>query len=257
MTFLYLEISPILEVTATAFLPTIEVRSWDFLLNHPQISRSRKTRRKVCGRFPSRGSCWGWCCPASWWSLPMPTRKANGVRNLGFTSERLVSSVNLGCLVVGTAGLLLKGPETPKLKRKWRMDGYFKKGEHFFQVLYINHHYDIMTMYWIQWAEKTFKHSCLMNGWRWLALVDFEVWPFPDRHSRGQGRDNFNPQGLKPEFPHDTYTQNGEDWEFLRKKRITFIHFLYSACWCGDYGCSLKSTLSMWTSWYIFMCIII
>lgn len=166
----------------------------------------------------------------------------------------MVSSVNLGCLVVGTAGLLLKGPETPKLKRKWRMDGYFKKGEHFFQVLYINHHYDIMTMYWIQWAEKTFKHSCLMNGWRWLALVDFEVWPFPDRHSRGQGRDNFNPQGLKPELPHDTYTQNGEDWEFLRKKRITFIHFLYSACWCGDYGCSLKSTLSMWTSWYIFMC---
>lgn len=107
-------------------------------------------------------------------------------------------------------------------------------------------------MYWIQWAEKTFKHSCLMNGWRWLALVGFEVWPFPDRHSRGQGRDNFNPQGLKPELPHDTYTQNGEDWEFLRKKRITFIHFLYSACWCGD--CSLKSTLSMWTSWYIFMC---
>lgn len=73
-------------------------------------------------------------------------------------------------------------------------------------------------MYWIQWAEKTFKHSCLMNGWRWLALVGFEVWPFPDRHSRGQGRDNFNPQGLKPELPHDTYTQNGEDWEFLRKK---------------------------------------
>lgn len=87
-------------------------------------------------------------------------------------------------------------------------------------------------MYWIQWAEKTFKHSCLMNGWRWLALVDFEVWPFPDRHSRGQGEGTSTP-------------------------KVSNQNSLLNVG--GDYGCSLKSTLfyvniMIYVYIYIFMC---
>ena len=190
MTFLYLEISPILEVTATAFFTNhwSSVTKFSFKPS-PDFQVTENSQKRSSREIPGGNVV---AVEVDAVQLVGEAYRCPQERRMGCAT--LDSPRNDGefcqpwlCLVVGTAGLLLKGPETPKLKRKWRMDGYFKKGEHCFQVLYINHHYDIMTMYWIQWAEKTFKHSCLMNGWRWLALVDFEVWPFPDRHSQRSG----------------------------------------------------------------------
>lgn len=95
------------------------------------------------------------------------------------------------------------------------------------------------------------------GGWHLLTL---RCDPFLTDTAEVRGRDNVeilmksstSTDGLKPELPHYTYTQNGSSWSSYGKKRYHLI--LYSACWCGDHGCSLKSTLSMWTSWYVFMC---